>query len=60
MDFYLGGKVSRMKLPNGDEAWAFSSSQYVQEAVKNVEEYLDKKCMKLKRGVKAPFTSSYL
>ena len=25
-DLYLGGKVSRIKLPNGVEAWAFSSS----------------------------------
>ena len=58
-DLYLGGKVSKMKLPNGVEAWAFSSSQYVQAAVKNVEEYLNKKGMKLKKGVKAPFTSSY-
>ena len=27
--------------------------------MKNVEEYLDKKDMKLKKGVKPPFTSSY-
>ena len=58
-DLYLGGKVSRMKLPNYVEAWTFSSRQYVQAAVKNVEKYIDKKGMKLKKGVKAPFTSSY-
>ena len=58
LDLYLGGKVSKIKLPNG-EAWAFSSSQYVQAAVKNVEVSLDKKGMKLKKGVKAPFTSNY-
>ena len=55
----MGGKVSRMKLPNYVEAWTFSSRQYVQAAVKNVEKYIDKKGMKLKKGVKAPFTSSY-
>ena len=58
-DLYLGVKAYRMNLPNGVEAWAFSSSQYVQATVKNVEEYLGKKGMKLKKGVKAPFTSSY-
>ena len=40
-DKYLGGTVSKVKLPNNVEAWAFSSSQYVQEAVKNVEKHLE-------------------
>ena len=29
-----------MRLPNMVEAWTFSSSQYVQEAVSNVEKFL--------------------
>jgi hypothetical protein len=37
---YLGGSVRKVQLENGVECWAFSSSQYVQAAVKNVEEYL--------------------
>jgi hypothetical protein len=40
---YLGGHVRKVKLDNGVECWAFSSSQYVQAAVKNVEEYLAKR-----------------
>jgi hypothetical protein len=40
---YLGGHVRKVKLDNGVECWAFSSSQYVQAAVKNVEEYLSKR-----------------
>ena len=32
-----------MQLENGLKAWAFSSSQYVQGAVKNVEEYVNNK-----------------
>ena len=40
-DHYLGGKVRKVQLENGVYAWAFSSSQYVQTAVKNVEVYLD-------------------
>ena len=33
---YLGGRVRQVKLKNGVDAWSFSSSQYVQMAVKNV------------------------
>ena len=40
---YLGGHVRKVELDNGAKAWAFSSSQYVQAAVKNVESYLEKK-----------------
>ena len=40
---YLGGHVRKVQLDNGVECWAFSSSQYVQAAVKNVEEYLAKR-----------------
>ena len=39
-DHYLGGKVRKVQLENGVDAWVFSSSQYVQTAVKNVEAYL--------------------
>ena len=34
---YLLGTVSKIQLPNGVCAWAFSSSQYLNEAVKSVE-----------------------
>ena len=37
---YLRNKVSKVSLKNGVEAWAFSSSQYVQSAISNVEDYL--------------------
>ena len=40
---YLGGKVSKVVLPNGIEAHAFSSTQYVRESVKNMEAYMKKK-----------------
>ena len=35
---FLGGHCRKFQLENGVEAWAFSSSQHVQCAVKNVEE----------------------
>ena len=57
---YLGGKMSKVTLANGVEAWSFSSSQYVQAAVKNVEAYLEEKGRKLpKKGTNATFTSNY-
>ena len=39
-DIYLGGKVNNMRLLNIVEAWNFSLSHYVQEAVSNVDKFL--------------------
>ena len=39
-DIYLGGKVSQVELETGETCWLFSSSQYVQEACRNVRKYL--------------------
>jgi hypothetical protein len=41
-DIYRGAKLSKVRLSNGVEAWAISSSKYVKEGVKNVEDYLGK------------------
>ena len=35
--------MRKVQLDNGVKCWAFSSSQYVQAAVKNVEDYLSKR-----------------
>ena len=40
---YLGGHLRQVEIDQGTRAWAFSSTQYVQSAVKNVEEYLAKR-----------------
>ncbi len=40
---YLGGHLRQVKIDSGMLAWAFSSTQYVQAVVKNVEEYLKKR-----------------
>ena len=37
---YLGAKLRNFVLENGVEAWATSTSKYVQEAVSNSEAYL--------------------
>ena len=37
---YLGGNLHKVLLENGIECWAFSLSQYIQEAVKYITTYL--------------------
>ena len=39
-DIYLGAKLRTITLSNGVEAWGMSPSKYVQEAVRNIQEYL--------------------
>ena len=47
---YLGGHMRKVTLENGVKAWAFSSSQYVQSAVKNVERFITLRGWKLPRA----------
>jgi len=56
---YLGGKVSKVDLLSGIWAYSFSSSQYSKEAVKIVEQYLNKKNLKLNRKASAPLSPGY-
>jgi hypothetical protein len=56
---YLGAKVSKYALPNGVSAWAMSSSQYIQEAVKSIETYLDEHGLSLPAKATTPLTSNY-
>eukprot|EP00978_Attheya_sp_CCMP212_P010641 scaffold25919_cov25-Attheya_sp.AAC.1 len=39
-DMYLGAKLRPVTLPNGVNSWSLSPSKYVQEAMRNVKEYL--------------------
>ena len=58
-----GGHVRKVTLENGVKAWAFSSSQYAQAAVKNVESYLNKrdggKAWSLPAKAETPLKSTY-
>ena len=59
---YLGGHLRKVQLENGVKAWAFSSSQYVQAAVRNVEEHLQKdpdNRWKLPRKADTPMSTNY-
>ena len=50
---YLGGHLRKVQVDSGVTAWAFSSTQYVQTAVCNVETHLKEKG----KGLKAKATS---
>lgn len=58
-ELYLGSKVSKVTLENGVKAWAFCSSQYVQAAVSNVQEYLKKEGKCLPKKASAPIPNGY-
>ena len=51
--------MNQVKIDNGVKAWAMSSSQYVQNAVSNVETYLKTKNLSLPKRANAPFTTGY-
>ena len=59
---YLGGSVRNVELDNGMKCWSFSLFQYVQAAVKNVEDYLekmDKPFWRLPKKADTPVQTSY-
>ena len=56
---YLGGRMSEVVLDNGVRAWSISSSQYVQNAVKNVEKHLAEQGLKLPNKADTPIQTSY-
>ena len=58
----LGGRVRKVQLENGVWAWSFSLSQYVQSAIKNVEEYVGKSensHLKIPSKAETPLRTSY-
>jgi hypothetical protein len=60
-DVYLGNKVKLTILESGVAAWGLSSSKYIQEAIANVERYLETKQIgkKLKKSCKTPWPPGY-
>ena len=51
---YLGNKILKVTLDNGTSCWSSSSSQYVQNAVKNIEEYRHKQGLSPLHKTKSP------
>ena len=60
-DIYLGGKLRKVQLNNGVWAWGMSPSKYVQDAVRNSEEYLGRNFggQKLQKRASSPWPSEY-
>ena len=59
-NIYLGCKVKNMCLPNMVEAWTFSSSKYFQEAVSNVDKFLqDLDGSMLSININSPLSNGY-
>jgi hypothetical protein len=56
---YLGNKVSQVTMENGTKCWSLSSSQYIQNAVKNVDDYLQKSGEKPLPKTRSPWPSNY-
>ena len=56
---YLGGKLRKVMLECGTQAWSFGSTQYVKEAVNNVETYLAKKGKKLVAKAPTALSNGY-
>ena len=59
---YLGGMVHKVQLENGVWAWSFSSSQYVQSVIKNVEAYVRRpknSHLKMPSKAETPLMMSY-
>ena len=56
---YLGNKVTQVDLENGARAWSFSSSQYVQAAIRNVEEKLKEQGLSLPKRCTSPISREY-
>ena len=56
---YLGARISKVVLPNGVEAYAWSPSRYVHESIKNLGVHLNQCGLKLKWGVNAPLSREY-
>ena len=60
--YILVGRVRKVQLENGVWSWRFSSSQYVQSAIKNVEEYVrrpENTHLKMPSKAETPLTTSY-
>ena len=60
-DIYLGAKLRSIRLNNGVKCWSMSSVKDVQEAVRNVEDYIEKNLngRKLKRNPTHSWPSNY-
>jgi hypothetical protein len=58
-DNYLGAKLKKTTLPNGVEAWGQSSSHYVHNVVKDLEEWMVERKYRLPARAATPMMTGY-
>ena len=60
-DIYLGAKLQSVRLNNGVKCWSMSSAKYVQEAICNIEDYIERNLggRKLKKNPTYSWPSNY-
>ena len=56
---YLGAKIGNVELNNGVKSFYFNMSQYIKEAIKNVESYLEIRNLALLKSTTIPITTNY-
>jgi hypothetical protein len=56
---YLGAKLRLVTGEHGNHCWTQSASAYIQEAIKNTEQWLDEHNMRLPARCDTPMSSSY-
>ena len=56
---YLGAKIGTTVLDNGIKSFYFSMNQYIKEAIRNVETYLNQRNLALLKSTTIPITMNY-
>ena len=56
---YLGATISQLDNEQGDLCWAMSSNKYCEALVKNIEDVLQKKGLRLPSNCKSPLSHGY-
>ena len=59
-DSYLGAQLAQKKLSNGLKCWCMQGDKYVNAAIKNVEEAINKKSLKIPNKVRTPMDGTFI
>ena len=60
LDSYLGAQLVQKTLSNGLKCWCMSSDKYVNAAIKNVEDAIKKKSLKIPNKVRTPMDGTFI
>ena len=59
-DSYLSAQLAQKKLSNGLKCWCMPGDKYVNAAIKNVEEAINKKSLKIPNKVRTPMDGTFI